>query len=198
MRAAQTSFSSRLTHNRQSGFALAMTLIMLLILTILGVTAVSMSTLQQKMAANMQDVQVALNAADSALRDAEAWIVTQEPKRPVPLGGTAACTTTTTVCALGIGDTIATQDDAWWTTNAREFGASGTKEIVKPTSGSRDPRYVIEDWHFEAIDISSCGYGKPCSGYAHFRITAHGWGDTPSAKALIATKFSKYYLDGNL
>ena len=180
----------------QSGFALAMTLIMLLILTILGVTAVNMSTLQQKMAGNMQETQVAFQAAESAVREAEAWISAQDPVRPQIIGGTPACTTANSVCDLGIGDTIATQNDNWWVVNAREFGAikgnpGNPPELVQ--QGSRDPRYVIEYIQFVPYDPSITPNYQTSPGSMYFRITAHGWGNTPSARALLQTTFVKHY-----
>lgn len=51
----------------QKGAALAMALVILLILTILGVTAMSTSSLEQKMAGNIQDVTRAFQAAESGV-----------------------------------------------------------------------------------------------------------------------------------
>ena len=52
---------------RQKGAALAMALVILLILTILGVTAMSTSSLEQKMAGNIQDMTRAFQAAESGV-----------------------------------------------------------------------------------------------------------------------------------
>jgi type IV pilus assembly protein PilX len=49
----------------QQGAALVMALVILLILTILGVTAMSTSSLEQKMAGNIQDLTRAFQAAES-------------------------------------------------------------------------------------------------------------------------------------
>lgn len=51
----------------QRGAALIMALVILLILTILGVTAMSTSSLEQKMAGNIQDLTRAFQAAESGI-----------------------------------------------------------------------------------------------------------------------------------
>lgn len=55
---------------RQTGAVLIVSLLFLVILTILGVTAMSGTTLEHRMAGNTRDHAVALQAAEAALRDA--------------------------------------------------------------------------------------------------------------------------------
>ncbi|MCX7100437.1 MAG: PilX N-terminal domain-containing pilus assembly protein, partial [Methylobacter sp.] len=54
----------------QSGAVLIISLIMLLLLTLIGTTAMQTSTLEEKMAGNLRDRDIAFQAAESALRDA--------------------------------------------------------------------------------------------------------------------------------
>lgn len=58
-------------HSRQSGAALISGLIFLVVLTMIGVTAARMSTLEERMSGNMRDRSIAMQAAELALRDAE-------------------------------------------------------------------------------------------------------------------------------
>lgn len=55
----------------QSGAVLVVSLIMLLLLTLIGTTAMQTTSLEEKMAGNMRDRSIAFQAAESALRDAE-------------------------------------------------------------------------------------------------------------------------------
>ena len=55
----------------ERGTALIFALVMLLLLTILGITAVTTSSLQEKMAGNMRDQYMAQQSGDSVLRDGE-------------------------------------------------------------------------------------------------------------------------------
>ena len=56
--------------NRERGAILIVTLLFLVILTMLGVTAMSGTTMEERMAGNARDGGIALQAAESALRDA--------------------------------------------------------------------------------------------------------------------------------
>ena len=56
----------------QSGMVLLMALVMLLLVTLLGVTSVRMLTVEERMAANSFDRNLAFQAAETALREGEA------------------------------------------------------------------------------------------------------------------------------
>ena len=56
---------------RKEGAVLIISLIMLLLLTIIGVTAIQTTSLEEKMAGNMRDQNLAFQAAESALRVGE-------------------------------------------------------------------------------------------------------------------------------
>jgi type IV pilus assembly protein PilX len=56
--------------HRQSGAVLFVSLIMLLVLTLIGVTAMRSSTLEEKMAANTMNHNITFHAAESAIENA--------------------------------------------------------------------------------------------------------------------------------
>ena len=58
------------TRHRQRGAVMIVTLLFLVILTMLGITALSSTTMEERMAGNTRDSQTALQAAEAALRDA--------------------------------------------------------------------------------------------------------------------------------
>ena len=60
--------------NRQCGAVLIISLIFLLLMTIIGVTSIQTSTLQERMAGNVRDHNRALQAAEMALRTGEVWL----------------------------------------------------------------------------------------------------------------------------
>jgi type IV pilus assembly protein PilX len=67
----KTKISLRRSLRRQKGFVLITALIFLVILTLLGISSMQASTLQERMAGNLSDRNIALQAAELALRDAE-------------------------------------------------------------------------------------------------------------------------------
>jgi len=77
-------------HKHQSGAVLPISLVMLLLLTVIGVTGSQMTGLEEKMAGNMRDRNIAFQAAESALRDAEQDIKgagAAPPKREPEISG---------------------------------------------------------------------------------------------------------------
>jgi type IV pilus assembly protein PilX len=57
--------------NRKSGAVLIISLIILLLLTLIGATAIQTTTLEEKMAGNLRDANLAFQAAETALRAGE-------------------------------------------------------------------------------------------------------------------------------
>lgn len=61
---------------RQKGSALIISLVILIVMTVIGLTAMGSSTLQERMAGNTRDITLSFQAAETALRGGEAWLVT--------------------------------------------------------------------------------------------------------------------------
>jgi type IV pilus assembly protein PilX len=67
---------SALSSIRQHGASLVVTLVMLVVLMLMGVSAIVVSNTQFRMAANLQFQNLAMNNAESALAQAENWVAT--------------------------------------------------------------------------------------------------------------------------
>ena len=63
----------------QSGVILVVTMLFLIMLTLIGTAAINMSTSEERMARSMRDYNVAIQAAESALRDAQYDILNTGP-----------------------------------------------------------------------------------------------------------------------
>lgn len=61
--------------NKQNGSALIISLLMLLVMTLLGITSMSTSTLEEKMAANDRNQKVAFQNAETALSKSEDEVI---------------------------------------------------------------------------------------------------------------------------
>lgn len=81
----------------QSGFALFLGLIVLLVLTVLGLTSSNVSMMQERMARNVQDTNVAFQRAEGILRDIEGRIRTISEQ-----GGSGGLPTIPTWADLGL------------------------------------------------------------------------------------------------
>ena len=196
-----SSFHSRITNNwnnrsKNAGIALIVTLMFLVLMTIIGVTAITTVTLEQKMATNMKDSQVSFQTSESGLRDAEGWLRTFA-LNDLPIAiSTTPCTTATNVCTFGdLGDGFGAQNSAWWIANGREYGTAGTDDVAI-SAVTQDPRYVVEQRAFVKPSITSAHYGTQSTGTLYYRITSHGWGDTPEARTVLQTSYARSFRSG--
>lgn len=182
----QTPDGSLYAYGRQRGFTLVLSLLLLLILTILGVTAVNISTLQEKMSGNLRDQDVAFQASESALRYAELavnqmWL----SGKPTPISVNSCASST---CAW---DTDVPQplNDTWWNSYKQEYGGTG-KQLTETTA---DPNYVVE----YLANVTDSGHRgdkyAPPSGMQYYRITSRGQGITPFSLSILQSTYQIQY-----
>lgn len=179
----------------QRGAALAISLVFLLLLTIIGITATSNSRLEEKMAGNVRDLSASEHMSESGLRAAGDWVRQQAvagtalPENNPPGAGEVWILGT-----AGSGN-LTTAPSSWWMTDGLEYGVAGTKDFVSPDStvyfqANEDPRYVIEGYG-TLIDDSSFG---ATGGQAFYRTTAYGTGLTGNAQTVtqgsVFTRFN--------
>lgn len=174
----------------ERGVALVVSLIFLLILTLIGVTAVGTSNLQQKMSVNQRDASVAFDATESALRWGERWVgvLAAEPYPP-----SASNPGTTGVWSFSApGDVYANATlDSFWTSNAIEYGVAGSKDINSTDPGklTPDPYYLIEYRKFVPDDLNLGGGPEPKAGSTYYRVTARGHGMTNRSTAVLQSHY---------
>ena len=166
---------------QQQGAVLVISLIFMVVLTLIGITSVSMSVMEEKMAHNLHDANLAFQAAESALRDGESWLTvqTEAPKTTCP----------TTPCELWALDNLnggifTNQTQAWWETNARPYSNTLSK-VASP------PRFVIEQHSFVPDGLVTGAGGV--SGAYYYRVTARGTGGTDTAQVIVQSTYSRRY-----
>lgn len=168
----------------QRGAALAVSLIFLLLLTILAITGISTSTLQEKMAGNLRDQDMALQAAETALRGGEDRI-NQLAASGRPIADSSGSSGVWT--PLDLNSQIL--NDAWWAANSLEYGDS-TQNV---STAFRDPRYVIEQQEFvEDSLVTPLTYG-PTPGTYYYRITSRAVGTTANSQAVLQVTYRVRY-----
>lgn len=173
--------------NRQSGATLVIAMLMLLVLTVLGLASMGMTRLEERMAGNSRDVNLAFQGAEAGLRDAEERIRAWNEFTVPASCSTAPCSVwQQNFLAVDLRD----QPLSWWNTNATEYGVTGTREI---TEISRDPRVVVEDLDFVPDSAAmSPGYAHQ-PGRSFYRITANSAGASTTAEAVLESTFVQRY-----
>ncbi len=158
-------------------------LMILLVLTLIGITSMSTTILEEKMAGGVRNQNLAFQAAEAALRDGEAWIAAQNPMpNAVATCGAPPCLI---VELDSLGD-LTTQNDSWWSSNAREYGTAGGSPDL--TDVSADPRYIVEFRTFQNTGGLDVGINPP-QGRIYYRLTARGTGGNTATEALLQSHY---------
>lgn len=172
--------------SNQNGAVLIVSLILLLVMTILALSGAQVVRMQERMAGNMRDSDLALQGAEAALRDAEQYL---EDMTAWP----AECTSTSaTGCLMFAMGTLRptttfdlkTQSQTWWNTVGREYRSSSTTDLA---GINRDPKYVIERAE-QVCDVAE----TPCQEadtLFYFRSTAQSVGGTATADVRLQSTY---------
>lgn len=168
----------------QQGVALVLALVFLVILTIMGLAAMGTTSLEEKMAGNAKDRNLAFQASETALLAGENWINAQINKPGFPNN------------AAGLYLPSATATPVWDDTS---LNWSGTSNLVVYSGGlqkvSTQPKYIVEDLG----EVPEVGGSKVLpgaykgKGNTVVRVTARGTGGTNAAQAMVQSTYSRAF-----
>lgn len=163
---------------RQRGLVLVVSLVFLLVLTMIGVTAVQTTTLQDRMAANLRDTQAAFQAAEAALREAESQLggavlpahAYHFEHRPGP-DWTAAAT--------------------WAADGTRVQAYAGASFTEGDQALAANPRYFIEELRPHPFAGDSLEAGVPLDEAVMVRIVARGVGSSTDTEVVLESRYMR-------
>jgi type IV pilus assembly protein PilX len=173
------------TTTSQTGVALITGLMFLVVLTLLSLSAIKATSLEERMAGNARDQDIAFEAAEAGLRDAMKYIATSGLS-PASFGtgctaGLCANNTTTPVW------TTITNANAWTSSQTKVY--TGTALTFNGTTAiATQPRYIIElipNTIAASGDSASIGGGNTGMEAFTYRITSRGWGLTNQTQATL-------------
>lgn len=161
---------------KQNGAVLIFCLVFLTILTLMGVSGMESTILEERMSGNMQDNNTAFQAAESALKVAEAWL-SASASRPATSDDGSTVVWELDAMDPDTDDTTgwwsdSDRDASWWSSNAQ--AATGMQGIAS------QPLYIIEEF-------SSAG------NRTFHRITARGVGQNSAAAVKLQSIYAKAY-----
>ncbi len=170
--------------NTQRGAILVTSLLILIVLTILGVTAMQMTRMQERMAGNSRDISLAFQGSEAALRDAER-VVRDYVIEPAKCSNASA--TCTTVYGREVLPNLADQAKTWWQNTAREYGTEGTQELTNEGL-LEDPKYATE----ELLHVRNClVMDADCGRRTIYQVTARSTGGSGEADVVLQTTYAK-------
>lgn len=174
---------------RQHGAALIIALVFLLLLTLLGVTAMGTTSLEEKMAGNLRDKDLAFQAAETGLIAGETWIDNQL-KEPEP-NNSLGIYEFDSNSAQWIWDTVNWKG----TSNLVVYPNTPTQTVSGGLSGVKtQPKYIIEVLAHVPEQGGSLRMNTTTgSGTTILRITARGTGGTNNAVAMVQSTYQKAF-----
>ncbi len=164
----------------QQGAALIVCLMMLVVMTILGVSAVTTTTMEEKMVGNIRNKHVSFQAAEAALRAAET--VADGMSQGTVYDGTNG---------LYARSTPGDANYPIWEWSGSP--ATNWQTIATATGAVQSPEYIIEDFGLIARD-NSCelDVANLASCYLSvYRVTSRGWGLNTNALSVLQSTYKQ-------
>lgn len=179
------------------GSALAICLIFLLLVTILGMSVVKTTTLQDKMAANTRDKDLAFQAAEAALKVAETALAAGQF---APASFSDTCDNGLCTVLPGSATNMRWEDPAlcgagktiWMCNKSRAL--SGDNALDSKIH-AQQPRYFVEvlDEVTTADELNMVNIGDSVVGetITIYRITAIGYGGSANATTVLQSTYAR-------
>ena len=168
---------------KQSGVTLVVSLIILVSLTLLGVTSMQSTRTEISMAGNLRESGIAFNAAEAGLSNAERFTADSTSKN--------AFTDPTSGLYAEDNEDPDYHADATWAA-ARDSTTSLPQVTEQPKSIIK---YLGDRSQNEAATINIGGYGSGLPGktVSNFRITSKGFGQTSNSPRYVQSYYGKEY-----
>jgi len=171
---------------------LVISMLLLLVMTVLALSASQSTRMEERMAGNQRDYDLVFQSAEAGLRAGER--VVDDPaltSAPYPCSS-APCT------VFQLGTTTATytyQDQAyqarsWWTTNAHDNDTS--QKIGGTGLANADPQYYVEQLE-EVTDTLTIPPTGPAPSRMFYRITSRAEGGTQTAQVVLQSTFARRF-----
>lgn len=156
--------------NRPRGMVLIIALIFLMLLCILALSSMQSVNMQEKMAGNYKDNQVAFQAAEAALRNGEELV----------RNNTLIFNGTNGLYDVNYSGSIDWRADSIiWITSASNLKSSSA------------PRFFIEKLPADYQEPETLVAGEPVSDVELYRITAQGFGTTGLSQVALQSIYKK-------
>lgn len=197
--------------SHSTGVALVTTMVILLILTIMGVSAVQSTSMQVRIARNVRDSGLAFQAAESALKDAEAYmeglisLVDFDPASNPEANGrytAAACWPTACLAADDPGEsgyyvTVPLGADFKWKLLDWE-GATVRTGDTNIDGVAGQPKYIVEFVktvvsEADTLNLDNIGQDTGAGRTQMFRATAYGTGGTARSHVTLQSTYGKKF-----
>ncbi len=182
---------------RQRGTVLVVSLVILLAMTLIGITALQKSIMEERMAGNLKDRNVAFQGGEAGLRVALDWLDgLLTPPVAKSDGGNKVwteCSAGTTV-HVATGCPANTAPDVAWAETAGNYVAYTNSDFADNDSAlsgvAAQPKIVIEERYSPPLDFQKQAKG---AGVHHYTVSALAYGGRADTRSLLQTTVVKVF-----
>lgn len=153
-------------------------LLFVLVLALIGISSTQTASLELKLAANSRDKNLAFQAAEAALVDAETWLAATVSLPE--FDGTGAGL----FQAAGADSVPVWLSVSWQSSDSRSY--SGGLDNI-----GEQPRYIVEELPPMPMPGGSLQSNVPLTEKGWYRITARGTGAAPTASVLLQSVYKR-------
>ena len=179
------------TLTRQTGVALITAMIFLVVLTLLATAGMRGTLLEERMAANSRNHDMAFEAAEAALREG---ILKVQNGTITPTSGFNSTTCTAGLClpspiAMDNATIVFPPGQTAPSASAKTYAGTALYQVFN------QPQYIVELLPDTAVPTgNSRGIGRstPSGTATPYRISARGWGMTAEAQATTQATYLSY------
>lgn len=168
---------------KQGGGALIVSLLILLVMTFIGITGMQVTSLEEKMAGNMRDRNLAFQAAESALRTGE--LALTQATVPFFNCSNGLYRANNIDCDDGTSETASVWNAVNWSSDQVV-----TLSNLTLADTAADPAYIIEELPVVPEAGASLEAGVP-SEANYYRVTARGIGGTENAVVMVQSTYKR-------
>lgn len=171
----------------QQGAALITGLIFLVVLTLISLSAMKATSLEERMAGNAREQDIAFQAAEAGMRDAMKYIATSGLLPTSGFVSGCAAGLCLNNAATPVWTTISTNNE--WTSSKTKAYTGTALTFDGTTALPTQPRYIIELLPAtvppSGFSMASGKGSNPGGQVTPYRITARGWGGTGQTHATV-------------
>lgn len=184
----------------QQGMALITGLLLLMVLTLLGITAMDNAVMEETMVKNQRDKQVAFQAAESAMVDGFGWLDIQ-PRRPRSGDSVAFDSGAPAGVVVNTPNTLTNANainPTWWATAGNGLGYGVATNAAEIPGVAAQPRHITEEFvpsQTRSIRdnlVVSRDYATS-SGRQFYRISSQGSGFSATTQVVVQGIYAKRY-----
>jgi len=184
---------------KHRGMALLTGLLLLAAISLLALVGTSSMILQTQMASNFKHNTTALQNANLAQSEGEAWLFSRPSHEREPDCITDCLLPTAIHHDSEIPAHLEYESVAWWQLNGIEAGmdpATGLASAAYQFESSQAPRWIIEELRFEPVELEPPF--EATQGVGYYRIFSRGSGGNSRSVAITEVIVARPWGDGVL